>query len=306
MLKKPKLLDDIFKKASELLVSKIELFLRAFARQFIFGNFSNDSKTYIFQIETFTDIKNDQIGKTDYRIFENHESEKNIINNEKKHTVLIISSLIALGLLIIFSIMQLFDSKVLALDNKWLIVSGIPILVGLFLSGVIKSFKGFGVELETNLAEKIDLELVGKVESFPTPEITKQSMQFLIGMSPNQKSKIERLQFEYGKLDYYDSYVVKEYIANLTRLRYIEIIDNDGRFVGLLPVGQFKEDRAKENFDRIINNIKLLIRSIERKNIPDSFKNFITDKIKKDDTLLEAFKKFNISGLHRIGVYNFI
>ena len=76
MLEKPKLLDDIYKKSNELLVSKIELFLRAITRQFIFGNFSSDLKTYLFQIESFTDIDDKQIGKTDYRKFQNHESIK--------------------------------------------------------------------------------------------------------------------------------------------------------------------------------------------------------------------------------------
>lgn len=214
---------------------------------------------------------------------------------KEKYKILIVSSIIAIVFLIVFSIMQICDSKILQLDNKWLFVSGIPILIGLFLSGVIKSFKGFGVELETNLSEKVDLELVGTVESFPTPEITKQSMQFLFDMSASQKSKIERIQFEYGKRDYYDTYVVKKYITNLKRLRYIEIIDTDGKFLGLLPAGKFREDRRQENHERNINNIKLLIRSIERRNISDNFKDFITDCIKKDDTLLKAFKKFNQS-----------
>jgi hypothetical protein len=74
MLEKPKLLDDIYKKSNELLVSKIELFLRAITRQFIFGNFSSDSKTYLIQIESFTDIDDKQIGKTDYKEFQNHET----------------------------------------------------------------------------------------------------------------------------------------------------------------------------------------------------------------------------------------
>ena len=76
MLEKPELMDDIYKKSSELLVSKIELLLRAITRQFIFGNFSSDSKTYLFQIKFFTDIEDNQIGKTDYRKFKNHETNK--------------------------------------------------------------------------------------------------------------------------------------------------------------------------------------------------------------------------------------
>lgn len=76
LLENPKLLDDIYAKSSELLVSEVELYLRAITRQFIFGNFSSDSKTFLFQIETFTDIEDSQIGKTNYRNFENYESIK--------------------------------------------------------------------------------------------------------------------------------------------------------------------------------------------------------------------------------------
>ena len=69
MLERPELLDEIYKKSNELLVSKIELFLRAIMRQFIFGNFSSDSKTFLFQIQPFSNIDDTQIGKTDYRNF---------------------------------------------------------------------------------------------------------------------------------------------------------------------------------------------------------------------------------------------
>ena len=70
------LLDGIYEKANELLVSKLEEFLRAITRQFIFGNFSSESKTFVFQIESFTNIKDDQIGKTDYRVLKNDERIK--------------------------------------------------------------------------------------------------------------------------------------------------------------------------------------------------------------------------------------
>jgi len=70
------LLDSIYEKGNELLVSKLEEFLRAITRQFIFGNFSSESKTFVFQIESFTNIKDEQIGKTDYRILKNDERIK--------------------------------------------------------------------------------------------------------------------------------------------------------------------------------------------------------------------------------------
>lgn len=67
MLEQPKLLDEIYRKVSELLVSKIELFLRAITRQFTFGNFYSGSKNFLFEVESFADLNDNQIGKTNYR-----------------------------------------------------------------------------------------------------------------------------------------------------------------------------------------------------------------------------------------------
>ena len=78
MLEQPKLLDDIYKKLSELLVSKIELFLRAITRQFIFGNFSTDSKTYVFQIESFTNIEEDKL-----MVFASGQRDKGVISTDQ-------------------------------------------------------------------------------------------------------------------------------------------------------------------------------------------------------------------------------
>lgn len=67
------LLDDVYLKLSELIVSELELFLRALVRQFIFGNFSKDSKTYMITISSFFSINDNQIGKTDYTKINNDE-----------------------------------------------------------------------------------------------------------------------------------------------------------------------------------------------------------------------------------------
>jgi hypothetical protein len=73
-----KKIEELYLKSNELLVSKLELFLRAITRQFIFGNFSSESNAYLFEIEAFSDIEDSQIGKTDYRQFQNHEKIKRL------------------------------------------------------------------------------------------------------------------------------------------------------------------------------------------------------------------------------------
>lgn len=67
MVQDPKSLDSLYEKSNELIISRLELFLRAITRQFIFGNFSKDSNTFIFEIEPFRDIDDKDIGKNDYR-----------------------------------------------------------------------------------------------------------------------------------------------------------------------------------------------------------------------------------------------
>ena len=71
--------------------------------------------------------------------------------------ILLISSLISFSLLLAFSIMQFFEFKVLKLDIKWIVVSGLPILIGLFLSGVIKRFKGFVLNWKQTYLKKLEL-----------------------------------------------------------------------------------------------------------------------------------------------------
>lgn len=64
------------------------------------------------------------------------------------HPAIVFGGCLSLLLLGIFLAFQFFDSKMLNLETRWLLASGIPILIALFVGGYIKSFKGFGVELE--------------------------------------------------------------------------------------------------------------------------------------------------------------
>ncbi|UXP30690.1 hypothetical protein N6H18_10020 [Reichenbachiella agarivorans] len=68
-LMNPQKLDFLYETSNNILVSKLESFFRALTRQFIFGNFSSNSKQFIFEIEPFTDIEDEQLGKTNYNDF---------------------------------------------------------------------------------------------------------------------------------------------------------------------------------------------------------------------------------------------
>ena len=69
-------IDKIYLETNQEIIIRLEKFFRALTRQFIFGNFSSESKTFLFQIEAFSAIDDNQLGNTDYRQFEIYESIK--------------------------------------------------------------------------------------------------------------------------------------------------------------------------------------------------------------------------------------
>ena len=76
LLADTKQIDKIYTDTNRELVRRLEMFFRALTRQFIFGDFSSESKRFLFEIEPFTDIEDNQLGKTDYREFDIYERIK--------------------------------------------------------------------------------------------------------------------------------------------------------------------------------------------------------------------------------------
>lgn len=213
---------------------------------------------------------------------------------DQKLKTILISGIISVIVLAVFMWLEYCDSKLLELDTKWILLSGIPILVGLVYSGIIKTLKIFDIELEMNLGEKLDPNLIGKVTVFPSNEVTKSSMRFLFELPEDVKKNVQRLRFILGKQNYYDEYVVQEYLKELRNLRFLEIIDSEGKFIGLIPAKSLK---SRHDRDREFENQYLtkLIRSIETKTVIEAFNNMITDTVTNEDSLVEAFSKINSS-----------
>ena len=63
-----KRLDEFYDQINNIITSKIEFFVRALARQFMFGNFSKESKTLVFQIRPFLNIQDENIGNKRYKL----------------------------------------------------------------------------------------------------------------------------------------------------------------------------------------------------------------------------------------------
>lgn len=209
--------------------------------------------------------------------------------------VIIISGLISIGLFVLFATLQIFDSKILALDNKWLFITGVPLLIGLILSGINVKISSSGIELNANLSKAIDFRLISKVNSYACPKFIKGKIRELYNLPQHKKDLIKRLQFVIGKRDYYNVNDIQEYINILTGLEYLEIIDENGRFIALILAKNFKSRRTRTGIIEFSEKIELLIESINNGNITTNFQDAITDSINKSDSLLKAYQKFTLT-----------
>ena len=206
-------------------------------------------------------------------------------NNE--HSILLIGVIISLLFLTFFFILQGYNSTLLYLDIKWLALCSLPTLIALFIGGYIKSFKGFGLELEARLKNPIST-----LELKTTDAITevlgdeKRSYSFLMELTSTQIRTFSRLVFTSGKKDYYNPRVIFEYLERLTNLKYFEVKRHTGEFICLLPVSTFRG----KNRDNVIK-IDLFISSIVNENVLSVFPSeAITLTVKDDSDLLAVLK----------------
>ncbi len=220
----------------------------------------------------------------------------------KSNYKILLSAVISIILLILFMFFKYYDAKILSLENKWLIVSGIPLLIGLLYSGIIKEFDAFGIKVKTNLQEKIPNSLINETNYLPTPKITKQSLNILNSISREEKNKINVLQFIIGKKGYYETYAIKKYLEELTHISYFEFVDEDLNFKGVMKSYRYplklrhtriennQEEKRKLN-EIFENKIKKLIKEIENGSIL-KHREIISNSISENNTILEGYEKF--------------
>lgn len=202
--------------------------------------------------------------------------------------------IISLGLFFFFLFLQEIDSKFLELETKWLIVSGIPILIALIIGGYITKFKGFGIELETllqNPIDRVDLVALDAVEELNGED--KRSLEYLENLSKQAKGRIQRLSFNIDKRRYYISDIVIEYLRELKNLKFIELKSIKGAFLGLFPVENLKEANKVD-----LKKINEFINSLSEGNFLNKFKDdIIQDKIKDTDSLIDVLPRLRESKL---------
>ena len=188
-------------------------------------------------------------------------------------------------LLIVFLLLQEFHATILSLDVKWLVVAAIPLIIALLRSNIIRSFKGFGIELETRLQEPIGAIALSAVDAVvELPGDYKETLGYIMRLSPEERASLQRLTFNEGRRNYYQPEVVREYLNLLPNLKYFEVADSKGKFVALVPVELFKL-KEETNFGRIEDFIYTMV----EKEHGAFFSNaIITETIRETENLLKA------------------
>lgn len=192
------------------------------------------------------------------------------------------------ALLIVFMMLEQHGAKMLALEAKWLVVAGIPLLVAILRSNLIARFKGFGVELETRLRDTVgSLTLSAATALADLPGDEKQNMMYLQSMRESEREEIEKLTIREGRPGYYQAGAMMATLNELHKLRYIEVLSSSGKFVALIPVGSLKSGGF---FDR--QKLDDLIGYAARKEMRQIMvEGVITETIQLDEKLVEVLPK---------------
>lgn len=206
----------------------------------------------------------------------------------EKHGLLISCIILSLLLFAVLVVLQARHASILNLETKWLLFSGVPILIALIAGGYIKKFKGFGIEVEAllkNPVKKVDLITADAAEELPSDE--KRSMMYLESLSQEKKKRIRKLDFNINKKGYYNAYAIEQYIRDLPDLLFFDLSDESGRFVGLLPVDVFKT-----NDELSINGLQEFVAAIDGGLVLQKYQNnLITDTIGENEKLIDILPK---------------
>lgn len=211
------------------------------------------------------------------------------IKINKRHKILGVFSLISVLFLVIFITLKYLDFSGLELEEKWIFVSGIPIIIGLFLGGYIKNFKGLGLEIEASLNKELPDNLISSITEntiVDTHKIDKKAIIDLEKLSEAEVRNISGIRFIFNRKGYYEETFVKEYFRRLHNLKYVEIIDAEYKFQFLIPISHFKS-----NFDLNFITIKGFINQIDEGILDSNFPGAITAFVSKSDSLLDAYRK---------------
>ncbi len=208
----------------------------------------------------------------------------------RKQTLLA-ASILSLALVIVFAMSQQTNAEFLNLPSQWLAIAVLPIIIAMFVGGYIKSFKGFGVELEAALrapVSMVDIKAADAVADIQGD--VKRSMSYLHEMSEEKAQSIRSLQFVAGRKGYYESSTVTRYLDRLSNVDFLLVLEENGTFVTLLPTDVlYAEGRGEKIRDE--GNLTRLIDAIEANDVVGAFRGAaITLRLSSEQPLVSVLR----------------
>lgn len=197
-----------------------------------------------------------------------------------------ISSLAFLGFLLVI---QHHEPNLLNVPAHWIAICILPILVSLVVGGYLKSFKGWGIELESALKQPVSsVKLVASDAISQALGDQKQSVNYLQNMSDERRRSIRWLSFKSEKKRYYRSNAVEAYLFELFNLIYLEVRSPSGQIEGYLPIRALRNEDGQAD----IQEIKRFIKAIENGEFLSEFSAELIDlKIRDDEDLVSVLRK---------------
>lgn len=164
---------------------------------------------------------------------------------------------------------------------------------------VIKSFKGFGVELETSLNKPVANIGLSVTEAMVELQVDeKRSINYLRSLSEKDKKRISRLVLVQGRHNFYSPNVLGRYIIEIRGLKYIEIRNSSGMFVALIPISKFKP-----HGDMNSNLLREFIRALEQSQVIQLYSiSVISEHVTDDTGLIESLKKMRRKKIQQLVV----
>ena len=219
----------------------------------------------------------------------------------KNHSEVAVGIILSIILLLAFFLLQIIKPSVLTLDWKWIVVSAIPLIIALIIGGYIKSFKGFGFELETTLKEPLSyFDLATSMALSSIGRMDKRSVEDLLQKEDIARRKVSRLRFILSNKNYGES-VIRNYMQYLPNLEYFEIIHANGAFICLIPISIFLNRQDPPN-----DGITTFISALENNRISNFYNDVMipSNSIEEDMNLLEVLQTMRDKRLETAAVVN--
>lgn len=202
---------------------------------------------------------------------------------------------ISVVLLLLLILIQYHQPDLLNLDIHWIALVILPTIVGLLGSGVIGSFKGFGIEISSQVSSPLSIQEMDVHSREAIHEIVveeKGSYDDLRNIDEEKRRSIKALSFVSGS-DKYTVQDINNYLDQLSNVKYFIINDAKGKFRCLL-LRDLLESRPND----INNAVYTYVNSIENDACEVHYKRYCEEEyIKENEQLISTVDKVRRSKL---------